>query len=83
MALSIKSLEADHLARQIAALTGESLTDVVTVALQERLAREQRRRGRSLAAAIAEIQDEVAALPVLDDRSPDEILGYDEQGLPT
>lgn len=32
---------------------------------------------------ILRIAKEVAALPVLDDRSPDEILGYDEDGLPT
>jgi antitoxin VapB len=29
------------------------------------------------------IQERVAALPVLDDRTPDEIIGYDENGLPT
>ena len=33
--------------------------------------------------AIERLIDEVAALPVLDDRTPDEILGYDEHGLPT
>ena len=34
-------------------------------------------------AAIRRIQDDLAALPVLDPRSPDEIIGYDETGLPT
>lgn len=41
MALSIKTDEADRLARELAKLTGESLTDAVTVALRERLARQR------------------------------------------
>ncbi|QQS12808.1 MAG: type II toxin-antitoxin system VapB family antitoxin [Rhodospirillales bacterium] len=39
MALSIKNREAKQLARRLAALTGETLTDAVTVALRERLSR--------------------------------------------
>ncbi|MCB9530155.1 MAG: type II toxin-antitoxin system VapB family antitoxin, partial [Myxococcales bacterium] len=39
MALSIKNDEADRLARELAALTGESLTEAVVVSLRERLAR--------------------------------------------
>ncbi len=41
MALSIKTDEADRLARELALLTGETLTDAVTNALRERLARER------------------------------------------
>ncbi len=44
MALSIKTGEADELARSLARLTGESMTEAVTVALRERLARERARR---------------------------------------
>ena len=44
MALSIKTDEADELARALASLTGESLTAVVTTALRERLIREHARR---------------------------------------
>jgi antitoxin VapB len=44
MALSIKTAEADRLARTLAQLTGETMTEAVTVALRERLAREQERR---------------------------------------
>jgi antitoxin VapB len=44
MALSIKTAEADELARALARLTGESMTDAVTVALRERLARVRARR---------------------------------------
>lgn len=84
MALSIKDPEADRLARRLARLTGESITDSVKIALCERLEREERRRGRGIdRAKIDEIVAGIAALPVVDDRSPDELIGYDEFGLPT
>ncbi len=85
MALSLKDPETDRLARQVASLTGETLTEAVRSSLAERLARERLKRGkaRSLEAEIDAIVRRVAALPVLDDRTADEIIGYDESGLPT
>jgi antitoxin VapB len=44
MALSIKTEEADRLARALVAITGETMTEAVTIALRERLARERERR---------------------------------------
>ncbi len=83
MAFSIKNSEADRLARRVARLSGESLTSAVVVALRERLERlERRTRGRSLADELDEIAHRCAALPVLDARSADEIIGYDENGVP-
>lgn len=82
MALSIKSDEADRLARQLAAHTGESLTEAVVVALKERLDREQARRGTGMQLRLARLAAEVARLPVADAGTPDEIIGYDEAGLP-
>ena len=83
MALSIKHPEADRLARQLAEATGESLTDAIIQALRERLRREQARiRPPRLRDEIRAIRQRCAALPVRDHRSPDEILGYDEKGLP-
>jgi antitoxin VapB len=83
MALSIKHDEADRLARALARETGETLTEAVVVALRERLGRIRRpRRARRLEAEIRAIQKRVAKLPVLDARSPDEILDYDEHGVP-
>lgn len=83
MALSIKHPEADRLARQLAETTGESLTDAIIQALRERLRREQgRTRPPRLREEIRAIRQRCAALPVRDHRSPDEILGYDEKGLP-
>lgn len=86
MALSIKSPEADKLARKLAATTGESITVAITVAMRERLAREERKRKSSthrLAADIMEIAEHCASLPIYDSRTSDEILGYDENGLPS
>ena len=80
MALSIKSDAADRLARELAAVTGESLTEVVEVSLRERLARQ---RGRvSLSDKVRRLQRDVAELSILDHRSADEIVGYNSDGLP-
>ena len=83
MVLSIKDSEADRLARELARETGETITQAVSAALKERLLRLRRRhRGRRLADELDEIAKRCAALPVLDSRSAEEILGYDERGLP-
>lgn len=84
MALSLKDPETDRLARAVARLTGESLTEAVRKALAERLQRERLRRGepaRRLAEDLDALAEECAALPDLDQRSPDEIIGYDDDGL--
>jgi antitoxin VapB len=83
MALSIKHPEADRLARELAATTGESLTDAIINALRERLRRERGRvRSKRLREELRAIRRRCAALPVLDNRRADEILGYDEHGVP-
>jgi antitoxin VapB len=83
MALNIKHPDADRLARALSTKTGESLTDAVIQALRERLDREEaRRRGPALRREIEAIRKRCASLPVLDSRSPEEIVGYDDRGLP-
>jgi antitoxin VapB len=83
MALSIKNDETERLARQVAGETGESLTEAIQNALQERWERlKSRRRGRVLAGQIEDLLRRVDALPTLDSRPEDEILGYDEHGTP-
>jgi antitoxin VapB len=83
MHLRIKNDEAHKLATELAQLTGENLTSAVTMALRERLARERRRRNTdNVAARLLKIGNRYAALPDTG-RNPDEILGYDEHGLPT
>ena len=83
MALSIKHPEADKLARELAATTGESLTDAIINSLRERLRRERGRiQGPRLRDELRAIRRRCAALPVLDERAANEILGYDERGMP-
>ena len=83
MALNIRNPETEQLAERLARLTGETKTQAVTKALRDRLNRIQRRRsGRRLADELDEIALHCAALPVLDSRSAEEIIGYDDHGVP-
>ena len=82
MALNIKNPEADRLARELAARTGETITRTVITALRERLKREDARRSLSLKDEIMAISRRCAALPRRTGYTIDEIIGYDEQGLP-
>ncbi len=83
MALSIKDPETDRLARALADTTGESLTEAIRRALEERLARETQRGTRyRLETAVRRVQERLASLPVLDARDDDALLGYDEHGVP-
>ena len=82
MPISIKDPEVDRLIRELAKKTGESLTEAVAGAVRERLRRIAQRRWTRLADELDEIAKHCAALPVRDARTPEEILGYDEHGLP-
>ena len=84
MALSIKHPQADKLARELADITGASMTQAVITALEEQLKREKGkfRSQNQLEDDLMAISKRCAALPVQDDRSCDEILGYDDHGLP-
>lgn len=84
MAINIKDPETDRLARELAEATGDSLTDAIRAAVRERLARERRPQiaPDRLAEALLEIGRGCAALFVSDPRPADEILGYDDHGLP-
>lgn len=80
--LNVKNPEARRLADELAALTGESVTETVTTALRERLERMQRSRSKEgVAERLMEIGRRWSATPPLDPRDPDDIL-YDEFGLP-
>lgn len=83
MALNIKNPETDRLAHELAKETGESLTEAVTIAVKERLSSLRRRRGQEwMRGDVRDLQDFVASLPDRDTRTPEEILGYDDRGLP-
>jgi antitoxin VapB len=75
MTLSIENEEADRLPG-VASTTGESLTDAVAIALQERLERAKRTRSTGVAQRLRRLATEVSDLPVIDLRHPDEIVGY-------
>ena len=83
MPLNIRNPETERLATELARRTGETKTEAVTRALRERLSR-LRREGsrRRLADELTEIAEHCARLPVLDGRTPDEILDYDDRGVP-
>jgi antitoxin VapB len=83
MALTIRSVEADRLARELAAATGETLAEAVTAALRERLERRRNIRPQTLQerlAALRAMRAVLAGQEVADRRSDDEILGYNEHG---
>lgn len=83
MALNIKNDEAHRMARELAESRGTNLTEAVTSALESALdATVETPDPELLLAEVAEIQRVVADLPDRDTRHPDEILGYDDAGLP-
>jgi antitoxin VapB len=81
MALSIKNVQTDRLARELARATGESITDAVTEAIRQRLSSMTCRRN-GIAAQLGKIAEQGRSLPRLDDRAESEILGYDNAGPP-
>jgi antitoxin VapB len=82
MALNIKDPETDRLARRLSTLTGESITLAVKTAVRERIEREERTRGKASLEELLAIAKGIAAAPDRDSRTPEEIIGYDERGLP-
>jgi antitoxin VapB len=84
VALNIKHPEVDKLARELARRRGESITDAVLSAIREQLKRERAKtRAPGLAEELMEIGRRFSSLPVADERTDDEILGYDKDGLPS
>ena len=83
MALSIKDSETERLARSLARKTGETITVATRRALEDRIRRlGTDAREAAMLEDLAAIRKSWSSLPVLDNRGADEILGYDEQGLP-
>jgi antitoxin VapB len=83
MALTIEDPEVDRLVRELAATTGESPTEALRQALRERIEREQgRKRMPGLREELRAIRERCAMLPVIDARSPEEIIGYGDSGIP-
>lgn len=84
MPLNIKDDDTHALAKRLAGVTGESLTKAVKRAIQDRLAQVERiRDGNRIADELDHIALHCAKLRRRDRRSTDQIIGYDEHGLPT
>ena len=83
MPISIKNPETELLARKLAALTGETITDAVRLSLEQRYEQVKRAKsGRSMVQDLRAIVAETSKLPVVCAMTDDELLGYDEFGAP-
>lgn len=82
MALNIKNDEAQRLSRELADLTGETVTRAVTLAVRERLARLRAAAGGEDARArdIRELGRQIAAALPSDTFTVEDL--YDNRGLP-
>ena len=86
MPLNIKNREIHEQAQELASLKGVSISEAVGDAIREALEQERVRRSRFFERrrnAIDDVAAEFARLPVVDSRPAEEILGYDEQGVPS
>ncbi|HJT88279.1 MAG TPA: type II toxin-antitoxin system VapB family antitoxin [Bryobacteraceae bacterium] len=77
--LYIKNPAAHRLAEEVSRRMGVTLSDAVITALEEKLRKTERRMDRAKVDALCA---RIAELPVVDARSPEDILGYDESGIP-
>lgn len=83
MALSIKNPEVERLARELAEITGENLTEVICNALKQRFQKESgRKQPATISDEIRRMQERVDRLPRRDHRSDDELIGYNKYGIP-
>jgi antitoxin VapB len=83
MALSIRNPKTEQLAREVAAETGESITSAITHALEARLERLRgRRTADDMTTEIMAISRRCRTIPDQDQRTAEEILGYDQTGVP-
>ena len=81
MALSIKNIEVESLARELARRRKIPVTEAIRQSLAREMEREKiipRNDNEDLLAELRAISKAAAALPILSRASEDEILGYDE-----
>ena len=81
MNIVIDDADFDAAVRELAAATGEPENMSVKVAVQERRDRVTHRKGREMVSRLREIQERIQAMPQLDPRSADEIVGYNADGV--
>ncbi|KRE24046.1 hypothetical protein ASE66_01920 [Bosea sp. Root483D1] len=84
MAILIKDPETDRIVRELAARTGRTITDAVKTAAERELAELPPRKGRIDMEKLEKLLAEIDAMPKINsDLSDDEIIGYDENGVPS
>ena len=83
MSISIKDRDTDTKIRDLAALTGESITDAVRIAIEQRLRRESSRRRSGVAARLLELGVTLTKHGKRVNEDANEALGYDVFGLPS
>ncbi|MEP6564851.1 MAG: type II toxin-antitoxin system VapB family antitoxin [Mesorhizobium sp.] len=86
MALSIKNMEVEQMARELARRRRVSVTEAIRQSLEREVARERlvpRPKESDLLTKLREISDQAGRIPRISDMTDDEILGYDEFGIPT
>ena len=82
MAISIRNPKAEYLARKLASASGSTMTEAIIQALEDKLRKlEIAPTCDSAFTALMNISNRCAALPTLDDRAEEEILGYNKEGL--
>jgi len=84
MPLNIKNAEAHVYAKELSEILGKSITEAVTLALKEALEKAKsvkKETTKRLIQDLDDIAEHCASLPVLDSRTPREILGYNEIGV--
>ncbi len=87
MALSIKNRELEEISRELARVTGKPITEALLEGAKRELQRQKQihsilERSNRFARAW-EIAQRVSDMPDVGTMTDDEILGYDEFGVPT
>lgn len=82
MSLIIEDPETQSLAEALAKIVGKPVPDAIKHALTAQLEQERQPSPEVVRGRLRAIRERVKTYPVLDPRSPDELLGYDENGLP-
>ena len=86
MGLSIKNFEVERMVREIATTRGVSMTEALRQVLAEEVDRQRAAREAEVEEKVRKVREiaaRIAAMPDVSDLTDDEILGYDEDGIPS
>ena len=83
MVLMIKNARADRIVRELASRSSAAIATASAIVSPVRLARLPKTKGRIDREELERVLARIRSYPITDDRTADEILGYDENGLPS